>query len=303
MYATAQTRIGAWDGIGCMAADSTPGLLKTRALRKAILISAGFASIATDKAGVIQIFSPGAARMLGYTDVEVVNKLTPADFCDPLELASKASRGIEDKDRLTFVHKDGSRLSVIVSVTALHDAKGEVLGSLLIAIESPGRKQIEAAPAPRAGTPPRRKLLYIEDQPASVGPVEQLVARRPDLMLLHAGDVKLGFELARTARPELILLNIDVAGPSAAALGPIHFMKLVRADAATQHTPIVALSVNAAPNAMAKALEAGFFHYLIKPVQAEPFMQALGDALEFAARERAEENDMPARHLAAVKAM
>ena len=80
-------------------------------------------------------------------------------------------------------------------------------------------------------------------------------------------------------------------------------MKLVRADAATRHTPILALSANAAPGAMAKALEAGFFHYLIKPVQTEPFMQALGDALEFAARERAEENDMPARHLAAVKAM
>jgi CheY-like chemotaxis protein len=144
------------------------------------------------------------------------------------------------------------------------------------------------------------KLLYIEDQPASVGPVEQLVARRSDLLLLHAGDVKLGFDLARTARPEVILLNIDLPGPSA-SLGAIQFMKLVRSDAATRHTPIVALSADAAPAAMAKALEAGFFHYLIKPVQAEPFMQALGEALEFAARERAEENDLPSRKLIAIR--
>jgi CheY-like chemotaxis protein len=142
----------------------------------------------------------------------------------------------------------------------------------------------------------RCKLLYIEDQPASIGPVEQLVARRPDMLLLHAADLKPAFELARKVRPEVILLNIDLPGDSA-----IQFMKRVRADAATQHTPILALSADAAPGAMAKALEAGFFHYLIKPVQAEPFMQALGDALEFAAREKAEENDLPARQRAAVK--
>jgi CheY-like chemotaxis protein len=154
--------------------------------------------------------------------------------------------------------------------------------------------QTRASRRALAATAPRCKLLYIEDQPASVGPVEQLIARRPDLALLHASDVKLGFELARTARPEVILLNIDLPGPSA-GLGAIQFMKLVRADAATQHTPIVALSANAAPGAMAKALEAGFFHYLTKPMKAEPFLEALGDALEFAAQERAEENDLSLR--------
>jgi CheY-like chemotaxis protein len=159
----------------------------------------------------------------------------------------------------------------------------------------PGLLKTRALRAPRAASPPRCKLLYIEDQPASIGPIEQLIAGRPDLLLLHAGTVKLGFEVARTARPEVILLNIDLPGP-----GAIQFMKLVRADAATQHTPIMALSANAAPAAMAKALETGFFHYLMKPVQAEPFMQALGEALEFAAREKAEENDLPAR-LAAIR--
>ncbi|HET9403165.1 MAG TPA: PAS domain S-box protein, partial [Burkholderiales bacterium] len=58
-------------------------LLKTGALQKAIFNSANFSSIATDEKGVIQIFNVGAERMLGYTAVEVVNKITPADISDP----------------------------------------------------------------------------------------------------------------------------------------------------------------------------------------------------------------------------
>ena len=53
-------------------------LLKTGALQDAIFNSANFSSIATDEKGVIQIFSVGAERMLGYGAIDVVNKITPA---------------------------------------------------------------------------------------------------------------------------------------------------------------------------------------------------------------------------------
>src|SRR5687767_5802365 len=65
-------------------------LLKTGALQRAIFNSANFSSIATDAKGVIQIFNVGAERMLGYTAAEVINKITPADFSDPLELIARA---------------------------------------------------------------------------------------------------------------------------------------------------------------------------------------------------------------------
>ena len=45
-------------------------------------------------------------------------------------------------------------------------------------------------------------------------------------------------------------------------------MKLLRADPATENTPLLALGANAAPEAITKALEAGFFHYLTKPLRA-----------------------------------
>jgi PAS domain S-box-containing protein len=142
-------------------------LLKAGALQNAILNSANFSSIATDEMGVIQLFNVGAERMLGYTAAEVVNKITPADISDPQELIAratalslelrttilpgfealvfKASRGIEDIYELTYIRKDGSRFPAVVSVTALRDEAGEIIGYLLIGTDNTARKEAEAA--------------------------------------------------------------------------------------------------------------------------------------------------------------
>src|ERR1700688_592187 len=141
-------------------------LLKTGALQNAIFNSANFSSIATDEKGVIQLFNVGAERMLGYTAIEVVDKITPADLHDPKEviarakalslelatpitpgfeaLAFKASRGIEDIYELTYIRKDGSRFPAVVSVTALRDDLGGIIGYLLIGTDNTARKQVEA---------------------------------------------------------------------------------------------------------------------------------------------------------------
>ncbi len=141
-------------------------LLKTGALQNAILNSANFSSIATDEKGVIQLFNVGAECMLGYTAIVVVDKITPADISDPQEviaranalslelgtpitpgfeaLVFKASRGIEDIYELTYIRKDGSRFPAVVSVTALRDDPGAIIGYLLIGTDNTARKQVEA---------------------------------------------------------------------------------------------------------------------------------------------------------------
>src|ERR1700723_3776521 len=141
--------------------------LQTTALQDAIFNSAYFSSIATDEKGVIQIFNVGAERMLGYTAAEVMNKITPADISDPQEviarakalsvelgtpitpgfeaLVFKASRRIEDIYELTYIRKNGSRFPAIVSVTALRDDPGGIIGYLLIGTDNTARKQAEDA--------------------------------------------------------------------------------------------------------------------------------------------------------------
>ena len=125
-------------------------LLPAGALQRAIFNSAKFSSIATDAKGVIQVFNVGAEQMLGYTAAEVMNKITPADISDPQELivrakvlsselatsitpgfealVFKASRGIEDIYELTYIRKDGSRFPAVVSVTALREEQGSIIG-------------------------------------------------------------------------------------------------------------------------------------------------------------------------------
>jgi signal transduction histidine kinase/AmiR/NasT family two-component response regulator len=537
---------------GAAEARREKALLKAWALQNAILTSANFSIIATDEKGIIQLFNVGAERMLGYMAAEVVNRISPSDIHDPQEvmararalslelatpiapgfeaLAFKASRGIEDSYALTYIRKDGSRFPAVVSITALRDDAGGIIGYLLIGADNSVRKRVESAlneavaaaekanraktdflssmshelrtplnailgftqlmgsgsppptlsqrrnldqilkagwyllelineildlaliesgkvtlsgepvslvevmlecramvepqaqkrgigmTFPRFETPyfvkadrtrvkqvlinllfnaikynkpagavavectlsppasirisvrdtgaglapeqlaqlfqpfnrlgkeagaeegtgiglvvtkrlvelmggaigvdsavgvgsvfwielslttgpqlvfreadraalvcppapdgtPLRTLLYVEDNPANLELVEQLIARRSDLRLLGAADGNLGIEFARAYQPAVILMDINLPGISG-----IEAMKILRADPSTAHIPIVALSANAVPRDVEKGLEAGFFNYLTKPIKVDEFMEALDVALKF----------------------
>jgi signal transduction histidine kinase/CheY-like chemotaxis protein len=528
-------------------------LLKAGALQNAILNSANFSIIATDEKGIIQLFNVGAERMLGYRAEEVVNRVRPSDMHDPHEvharatalsleldtpiapgfeaLAFKASRGIEDIYELTYICKDGSWFPAIISITALRDDYGDIIGYLLIGTDNSVRKRVEqqlneavdaaekanqaktdfissmshelrtplnailgfaqlvesGTPAPtptqqrsigqilKAGwyllelineildlaliesgkltlsgepvsltevlaecramvepqaqqrgigmvfaqlespryvkadrtrlkqvlinllfnaikynqrgghvtvvctlrandvvrisvrdtgpglmpaqlaqlfqpfnrlgqesgteegtgiglvvtqrlvhlmggqigvdsTPgvgsvfwvemalteapqqaelgtlpvdppwpeaasgmPQHTLLYVEDNPANLELVEQIIERRADMRLLGAADASLGIEFARVYQPEVILMDINLPGISG-----VEALKILRADPATAHIPVIALSANAVPRDIQKGLEAGFFNYLTKPIKVVQLMEAVDAALQVA---------------------
>ena len=122
---------------------------------------------------------------------------------------------------------------------------------------------------------PLRTVLYVEDNPANLELVEQLVARRQDLRMLGATDGALGIDFARTCQPEVILMDINLPGISG-----IEALRILRADPSTAHIPILALSANASSRDIEKGLEAGFFKYLTKPIKVDQFMDALDAALQ-----------------------
>ena len=118
-------------------------------------------------------------------------------------------------------------------------------------------------------------LLYVEDNPANLELVEQIIARRTDLRLLSAAEGSIGIEFARAYRPDVILMDINLPGISG-----IDAMRVLRADPSTADIPIIALSANAVPRDIAKALDAGFFSYITKPIKVEHFMQTLDAAMK-----------------------
>jgi PAS domain S-box-containing protein len=149
----------------------------------------------------------------------------------------------------------------------------------LIAAESPQlQTQNDAprslAPAPMQSAAGKRTLLYVEDNPANLLLVEKLYARRPDIHLLTATDGSRGIEIARAARPDVILMDINLPGISG-----IDAMKQLANDPTTAHIPVVALSASAMPHDIARGSSAGFFRYLTKPIKVEELMDTIDIAL------------------------
>jgi signal transduction histidine kinase/ActR/RegA family two-component response regulator len=161
---------------------------------------------------------------------------------------------------------------------------GSVFWIELIHDTAPHAEYVKAAstamaPSPIAAGSRNRLLLYVEDNPANLNLIEQLIARRPELRLLTAQNGKDGINLAREYVPEVILMDINLPGISG-----IDAMKIIQRDPVTAHIPIVALSANAIPSDIEKGLEAGFFRYLTKPIKVNAFMDTLAVALDHAER-------------------
>jgi len=122
-----------------------------------------------------------------------------------------------------------------------------------------------------------RTLLYVEDNPANLRLVEQIIARHPDIRLLTAVNGTLGIEMACASQPDVILMDINLPDISG-----IEAFKILRADPDTARIPIVAVSAKAMPADIAMGLKAGFFRYLTKPINVNEFMVTLNMALDYA---------------------
>jgi CheY-like chemotaxis protein len=117
-------------------------------------------------------------------------------------------------------------------------------------------------------------VLYVEDNPANLDLVEQIIARRANMHLLSAAEAGIGIAFARSHQPDVILMDINLPGISG-----MDAMRILRADPRTAHIPILALSANAAPRDIEQALAAGFVDYVTKPIRVNDFLKALDAAL------------------------
>jgi len=130
-------------------------------------------------------------------------------------------------------------------------------------------------PQPKPGNT-HHTLLYIEDNPANMKLVEQLIALRSDIELFTAVNGSLGVELARSIQPDVILMDINLPGISG-----LEALQILRDDPSTTNIPVIALSANAMLRDIELGIQAGFFEYLTKPIKVKEFMDTLNLALEF----------------------
>lgn len=117
-------------------------------------------------------------------------------------------------------------------------------------------------------------LLYVEDNPANLKLVEEIIRFRPNLLMLSAPDAHLGIELACVHLPEVILMDINLPG-----MNGIDALKILRETPETAHIPVIAVTANAMPRDVTAGLRSGFFRYITKPINIEELNEAIDNAL------------------------
>jgi len=117
-------------------------------------------------------------------------------------------------------------------------------------------------------------LLYIEDSRTNVSLVTKVLKARPDIALISAPTGELGIELARSHQPDFILLDINLPG-----IDGFEVLKRLNSIEKTDKIPVVGLSADDSADAFAQAKAAGFYHYLIKPLDKKQFLGIINELI------------------------
>lgn len=113
----------------------------------------------------------------------------------------------------------------------------------------------------------KRTVLYIEDNPANLRLVEQILEAIPHLHMWSAPEPLLGIELAKEHLPDVILLDINLPG-----MDGYEVIRHLKENDSLRETPVLAISANAMPKDIKKGKEAGFDGYITKPVNVKELL-------------------------------
>jgi len=117
-------------------------------------------------------------------------------------------------------------------------------------------------------TEQKHTVLYIEDNPANLRLISQLLARNSNIHLITAEEPILGLTLAKQYMPKLILLDINLPG-----MDGYQVLEQLRLNEATRNTPVFAVSANAMQKDINRGLKAGFDEYVTKPIDVKALLQ------------------------------
>jgi signal transduction histidine kinase/ActR/RegA family two-component response regulator len=144
------------------------------------------------------------------------------------------------------------------------------LGTTAPVLSQVEREAPPDAAVAQAGDGAPRLLLYVEDNPANLKLVEEIVRFRTDLRLMAAGDGSLGLALARAHHPDIILMDLNLPGMSG-----LEVLAQLQREPDLCEIPVIALTANAMPRDIERGVAAGFFRYMTKPIDIDRFNEAI----------------------------
>ncbi len=134
----------------------------------------------------------------------------------------------------------------------------------------------EHAPAPAEPDTARkaRVILYIEDNLSNLRLIQHLLIHRPEVTVLPAMQGRMGLQLAREHRPNLILLDLhlpDIPGSEV--------LRRLRELPETREIPVAVISADVTPSQIDHLRAAGAWQYLTKPLDVKKFLALLDEVL------------------------
>ena len=186
--------------------------------------------------------------------------------------------------------EEGTGIGLVVTKRLVELMDGEIgvtstvgIGSLFwielkasdsIAMPAAGTEAAQTARLLQAPGAPRM-LLYVEDNPANLRLVEDILRFHTNFKLISAMDGEQGMALARQHHPDVILMDMNLPGISGAEA-----QRLLRAAPDTAGIPVIALTANAMPHDVKAGIAAGFFRYITKPIDIDELLDAINSAFE-----------------------
>jgi len=149
-----------------------------------------------------------------------------------------------------------------------------------IPVHESGARSVGPPPADRRSSTKlssggHRVVLYVEDNPANVTFMRDLLSSFESIDLLTAPTAEMGIELVRSRRPEVVIMDINLTGMSG-----LEALRILRAGSDTKDVPVIALTAAASNRDKLRGMEAGFYRYLTKPVNVDELLAALDTLLE-----------------------
>ena len=178
-----------------------------------------------------------------------------------LALSKRLMENMQGRIDFTSVPDEGATFSLDFPLADLEDVDGTT-----VEFES-------AAPAIEADV--AGSILYIEDNPANLELMEEIVRRISGVQLISAHTAEIGLTIARKDQPQLILMDINLPG-----MDGFEALDALKEDQRTQHIPIIALTANAMAADVEKGEQAGFYKYLTKPIKVAEVSQAIKEVLK-----------------------
>jgi len=137
--------------------------------------------------------------------------------------------------------------------------------------------EVSAYVSPAAVSSASQVVLYVEDNLANLKLVQNILERRPGIKLVSAMQGGLGIDMARTCRPDLALLDLNLPDMSGSDV-----LRKLRENPETKNIPVVMISADASPGQAQRLIDAGASAYLTKPIEIKQLLDVIDRTLKAA---------------------